>query len=144
MVFCFSTLAPARANWQRQTIQQLQQTTLNATRQAEFQRSGLQAVAASGIRATAPLIEQGQWNPAVGYLPALPGGVFSLQLSSQAADPEAPVSFDAPSATAGRRSTSVAPNLLEASIQPDGSLRAGPGSAASEVRLTVTQTYSVF
>lgn len=138
-------LAPsARANWQRQTIQQVQQTTLNASQQADFQRASLNAVAATAITASAPLMEQGQWNPAVTYSPTVDGGTFSLLLTSQSADPEPPPSFDAINAPASSRSASLAPNLLEGSIQPDRSLQAGPGSTASEVQLSITQTYTVF
>lgn len=141
-----AALAPAAAsaNWQRQTTQQLQQTTVNSAQQAEVQRSSLTAVAATGITASAPLIQQGQWNPAVLYTPSVDGGVFSLLLTSQPADPEPPASFDAINSPASGRSASVAPNRLAATVQPDGSLQAGPGASASELKLTITQTYTVF
>jgi hypothetical protein len=124
--------APAQANWERQTTHSVQQTTLNASQQSDLQRTSLTAVAASGIAASAPLIQQGAWNPAVIYSPAVQGGTFSLLLTSEAAG------------SVSSHSVSRSPNRLEASRQPDGRLQAGPGSSASEVQLTVTQTYSVF
>lgn len=125
-------LAPARADWSRQTTQTVQQTTGNSGESLTLQRGSLNAVAASGIRASAPLIEQGQWNSAVQFSPALDGGAFSLLLNSEAAGAEA------------SRGLTVAPNRLEGSPLPAGSLRGGPGSAASEVRLSIIQSYSVF
>jgi hypothetical protein len=124
-------LAPVRADWSRQTVRTIQQTTGNSSESLTLQRSSLNAVAASGIRAGAPLIEQGQWNDAVPYRPASEGGAFSLTLTSE------------PAGTT-QRSLSIAPNQLEGSLQPDGRLRAGPGTTASEVQLSILQTYSVF
>lgn len=125
-------LSPAHADWSRQTTQTVQQTTGNTVESLTLQRGSLNAVAATGIRASGPLIEQGQWNSAVQFSPALDGGAFSLTLHSEAAGAEA------------SRGLSVAPNRLEGSQQPDGSLRGGAGTAASEVRLSIIQTYSVF
>jgi len=125
-------LTPARADWSRQTMQSVQQTTASSSEGLTLQRSNLHAVAASGVRAGAPLIEQGQWNPAVPFSPSVDGGTFSLSLHGEAAGVDASRSF------------SVAPNRLEGGALPDGSLRGGPGAAASEVRLSIIQTYSVF
>lgn len=144
LLLACSAPPPVRADWQRQSVQQLQQTTLNTTETASFQRTSLDAVAATGITASAPLIQQGQWNPAVTYSPAVEGGTFQLQLTQQRADPAPPASFSAISAVASERSASTAANQLQVTVQPDGSLRAGPGTSASEVQLSVTQTYSVF
>lgn len=124
-------LAPVRADWSRQTIRTIQQTTGNSSESLTLQRGSLNAVAASGIRASAPLIEQGRWNDAVQFRPASDGGAFSLTLTSE------------PAGTT-QRSVSSAPNQLGGSLQPDGRLRAGPGSAASEVQLSIIQSYSVF
>lgn len=124
-------LAPARADWSRQTVRTIQQTTGNSSESLTLQRGSLNAVAASGSLASAPLIEQGQWNDAVRFRPASNGGDFSLTLTSEPAG-------------ITNRSTSSTPNHLEGHAQPDGRLRAGPGSAASEVQLSIIQTYSVF
>lgn len=124
--------APAQANWERQTTYTVQQTTLNTSQQSDLQRTSLTAVAASGIAVSAPLIQQGAWNPAVLFSPAIPGGTFSLLLTREEAG------------TVSSQGISRAPNGLEVSRQPDGRLQAGPGSSASEVQLSVTQTYSVF
>lgn len=124
-------LAPVRADWSRQTVRTIQQTTANSSESLTLQRGTLNAVDASGIRAGAPLIEQGKWNNAVPFRPAADGGAFSLTLTSE------------PAGTS-QSSLSVAPNQLEGSLQPDGRLRAGPGSSASEVQLSILQTYSVF
>lgn len=144
LLLACSAPPPVRADWQRQSVQQLQQTTLNTMETASFQRTSLDAVAATGITASAPLIQQGQWNPAVTYSPAVEGGTFQLQLTQQRADPAPPASFSAISAVASECSASTAANQLQVTVQPDGSLRAGPGTSASEVQLIVTQTYSVF
>jgi hypothetical protein len=126
------SLTPARADWSRLTMQSVQQTTASSSESLTLQRSNLNAVAASGVHAGAPLIEQGQWNPAVPFTPSVAGGSFSLSLHGESAGVEASRSF------------SVAPNRLEGGPLPDGSLRGGPGAAASDVRLSIVQTYSVF
>jgi hypothetical protein len=113
-------------------MQSVQQTTASSSESLTVQRSSLNAVAASGAHAGAPLIEQGQWNPAVPFTPSVDGGSFSLSLHSESAGVEASRSF------------SVAPNRLEGGPLPDGSLQGGPGAAASDVRLSIIQTYSVF
>lgn len=124
--------APAQANWQRQTTHSVQQTTLNTSQQSDLQRTSLTAVAASGIAASAPLIQQGGWNPAVVFSPAIPGGTFSLLLTREEAG------------TVSSQGVSRSPNRLEVTRQADGRLQAIPGSSASEVQLSVTQIYSVF
>jgi hypothetical protein len=126
------SLSPARADWSRQTVQTLQQTTGNRVESTTLQPGNLTAVAGSGLRASAPLIEQGQWNPTVTFSPAVDGGAFSLQHHAESAGAEA------------SRSLSISPNRLGGEHRPDGSLRGGPGQAASELKLTILQTYSVF
>lgn len=123
---------PACADWSRQTTRSLQQTTLQTSEQRTYPQASFTAVAATGLQASAPLIEQGQWNPAAVLSPAQSGGTFSLLLTHEAAD--GPPSLQ----------RSVAPNRLDGRLLPDGRLQAGPGASASEVQLTVTQTYSVF
>jgi hypothetical protein len=125
-------ILPARADWSRQTLQTSQQTLGNSSVAVSLQRSSLNSVAATGIQASAPLMERGQWNPSAEFLPTVSGGIFSLQLSQEEAGRPA------------GQSRSEAPNRLEATRPPDGRLQAGPGQAASEVQLSIIQTYSVF
>jgi hypothetical protein len=134
----------AWANWERVSIRSVQETIRNTTETATFRRETLNAAAGLAVSASAPLIQQGQWNSTVQFSPTTPGGVFSLNLLSQPADPAPPNSYDALSSPSSGRSLRQAPNQLEGYLTPAGELRAGAGSRASEVNLTASQTLTVF
>lgn len=141
---CFVVTPAAQANWERVTIRSVQETILNTAEAATFRRQSLNAASGTAVSASAPLIQQGQWNSTVDYRPTTPGGVFSLNLYSHPADPAPPNSYDALSSPSSGRTIRQAPNQLEGYLTPSGDLRSGSGSRASEVNLTASQTLTVF
>jgi hypothetical protein len=144
-VSAFLVNTPAAfANWEHVNIRTVQETTLNTSESASFRRESLNAVSGLAVSASAPLIQQGQWNSTAQFSPTIPGGVFSLNLLSQPADPAPPNSYDALSSPSSGRSLRQAPNQFEGYLTPSGDLRAGQGSRASEVNLTASQTLTVF
>ena len=130
----------AFANWEHVNIRTVQETTLNTSESASFRRDSLNAVSGLAVSATGPLIQQGQWNSTVQFSPTTSGGVFSLNLLSQPADPAPPNSYDALSSPSSGRTLRQAPNQLEGYLTPSVQLRAVPSSRASEVNLTASQT----
>ena len=143
LVACIAP-APAWSNWESVNTRTVQETTLNASQTASFRRDSFNAATGLGVAASAPMIQQGQWNTGVQFSPITPGGVFSLQMNRQLADPEPPTSTQAHSAPSSARTSSSANNQLMGIMTPTGVLQAGPGNRASEVNLTATQTLSVF
>jgi len=136
--------ARAWANWERVNTRTVQETTLNSSQSTGFRRDTLNAVSALGIDANASLIQLGQWNAGVPFSPTTAGGTFSLLQSSHSADPAPLNGFAALGAASSERSTRSAPNQLNGWMTPAGDLRAAPGTRASEVTITATQTLSVF
>ena len=134
----------AWANWQRVTTRTVQETSLNNSQSAGFLRDSIQAVSGLAINANANLIQQGLWNSSVQFSPATAGGTFSLLQNSQSADPLPPNSFAALNSPSTERSTSHAPNQLDGWMTTNGVLNGAPGTHASEINLTTSQTLSVF
>ena len=142
-VFFFSQ-QPACANWETANTRTVQESIVNTSQAATFRRESLNAVSGSAVSASAPLIQQGQWNNAVTFAPTTPGGAFSLLLHTHPSDPQSPNGYDALSSPSSGRSMTSATNQLQGVMTPTGELQAGSGTRASEVNLTFTRTLSVF
>lgn len=132
------------ANWQNVNTRTVQETILNTGQTATFRRESLNAASGLAVSASAPLIQQGQWNTSATFAPTSPGGAFSLFLHSQPADPAPPNGYDALTNPSSGRTITSASNQLQGVMTPTGELQAGPGTRASEVNLTATHTLSVF
>lgn len=135
---------PSWANWENVNTRTVQETILNTGQTASFRRESLNAVSGTSVSASAPLLQQGQWNTSVTFSPTTPGGAFSLLLHSHPADPQPPNSYDALSSPSSGRTFTSTNNQLQGTMSSTGDLQAGSGTRSSEVSLTATHTLSVF